>query len=208
MPKRMRRAYLKRYSSDYINVTQKPRLLVLDQHDAKKDRDRLFANQQRVKTVVGRKDQMEPVKDNTFMPLERWECPECGDTAYLFFVCKKCRIGGVNPKAVKILSSPIPDTDNRMRARHPKQEVAKTLHKMWQSERFQGADSFICSITFYKHRDWSLKLFHNPKGDTYFLQSEDATMIRRSIFYTKEKAFAKAKGSLKDITWIETILKS
>jgi len=138
MSKRKRnkkRAFPRRYASDYVNVTHRPRALFLDEetieltdehtsYDLTMQKltkgelqdlnggDFWFDQRGRIRSVSGPKNNMLPVQNNTFTNLERYECPMCHDKGTVTFVCKKCTVPGalVHPRAVKIIESRVPVT--------------------------------------------------------------------------------------------------
>ena len=66
--RRGKRLFPKRYTSDYINTTQRPQVLMFKKgEDNSQGGDRWFDNHGRVRTAVGPKHQREPIKNNTFM---------------------------------------------------------------------------------------------------------------------------------------------
>ena len=62
---KIKKSHLKRFASDYINVTARPRFLILD--DIKNPNERWFDNHGRVRSTTGPKNNKSVVLNNTFM---------------------------------------------------------------------------------------------------------------------------------------------
>lgn len=107
---------------------------------------------------------------------------------------------------VKSFGEQIPDQRNIMRAKHPKQQVAATLHALWQGERSQGLETYVCVAVLHYNpsTEWKVCLYRN--ANTYFIQEEDKKFIKRSIFYTRDRALQADESN--KITWIDVQHKS
>lgn len=181
-----RRAHLKRYASDYINTTQGPRALVTD------------------RTKPGE------ILGSTKKLTEKEKFQNTNVDQWFAFQDRVKTTAGPKHDREPILNNtfmqPIPDQKNPFRAKHPKQKVAEQLHVLWQGDRNQGFDTYNCVAVLHCNptTGWKVSLYRN--ADTYFIQEEDEKKIKRSIFYTRDKAI-RADATSK-ITWVQVIHKS
>lgn len=200
----------KSYQSDYINVTRKPRSLIIDPRcgrcrgtgKTKKwpvcphcrgsgvdpEGDKWFDNHDRVKTTFGPKDDQIPISDNTFMK----PIPPTLKIGATVFDNEKGRFETAASSAV-----------NYAYATLPRLKVVEKIEKLTSSLRLtiiERADKFV---TIARDSKRHLKMFF--VGDKYFFVEEFETYARRSMVYTgTDYALAKAKRPL-SIDWVEVL---
>jgi len=167
-----------RYASDYINVTQKPRHLVVRPDDP--EGDKWFDNHSRVRTTVGPKHEKELVLNNTFMQ----EIPKTkGRLLHSFFDDAKQALIHAEPT--------------------PKMQIKKEvtiLERLWASVNGNkhGIDVFHHMI-YAKYQGTTMKLFFS--GNLWCWVKETETEYKASCFYGGKE---RAERALKEnrIIWI------
>jgi hypothetical protein len=176
-----RRAHLKRFASDYINTNQGPRALVTDNTkpgEILKPEPKFDPKQEYYSEYLSRRKKMTKEElQNT--NIDQWFN---------------------NRDRVKSFGQSIPDQRNPFRAKHPKQEVAATLHALWQGERSQGLETYVCVAVLHYNPSTEFRVCLYQNADVYFILEEDKQFIKRSIFYTREKALHADETN--KITWI------
>lgn len=174
---RLKRAFPKKYASDYVNVQKGI------------NRDVIAAYHNRVMSVSGPNHNVEPMQGNTFMK----EIPKTKGVQRSHFI----------DDGIDTVSNEF----NRERfgikteAKVPPRVIVEKLLRTWRSERLQGVDEFTTYNKIFEHGDWVIKLFF--KGTRYVWVEERYGIARTSIVYSsKARALAAYKDN--DICYIKS----
>jgi hypothetical protein len=183
--RRHKRLFPVKMASDYINVTQRPRNLIISDKDP--EGDKWFDNNARVKTVIGPKSDKEPLTENTFVEKKKVKVREIETRYGKTFYVDRIRL--------KPVEREIPETKGRLLHSYfdkeknaivhadatPKMEVQQ-LERLWASKL--GAGHGIDRFNFMVHSEFRgrvLKLGFS--GELWVWLEETPTQMRRSAFY-------------------------
>lgn len=221
-----RRAHLKRYASDYINVSQRPRHLLLDRKDSEGDHWINFKG--RVASVKGPPDGKEPIFGNTYTQDPEWnkayfnqgeeeEVAEFmrgypqGRTTLKTYKDKRKnkyevrypvyrRVGGpkASSKAVAKVEKELP---RNIAQEKSKKRRELSLKSLWTSFTKQGVNEFFFN-TMFDTGTRSMRMYFS--GNQYFFVERTGNIAKRSVVYSgREQALFYFNSNA--INWIETI---
>lgn len=168
--RRLKRSHLASYAAHRVHV---PRTA---------NQDIINAYHERTRSVSGRKDQVEPIPNNTFMQV----VPQ--------------RRGLRDPSEDYAIEHDKAGNPVKVKTKPARTMVIEKLHALWQSElQRQGIDDFEYFVVRVKTSTYTLKLF--TSGNRYCWVREEGTYAKRSPIYNgKEKAEMAFNTT---IPWIE-----
>ena len=174
-----KRAYLKKYSGPYINVTQRPRALLLD--DKPDSEDHWLNVYGRVRSVSGPKNDKSPVLSNTFTK----EIP---------------RTRGVGHSDMGASSEDVRSVEDRL----PRKMVIDRLRMLWTSDRQQNVMDFY-SVIIYENGDHVVKRYFS--GNKHCFVEFKGSLVRRSKLYNNRDHAMKMFALMSDtkVFWVEEL---
>lgn len=180
--KRHKRLFPRRYASDFINTYQGIDQSKVAAYD-------LLNNRQRVANTKGRRDQVEPVLNNTFMQ----DIPE------------RRKLRAYDDEKKVWIDNPRSDAVEKKHLELRKEQLHKerkalitSLYATWQSKNMQKVVEYSCQILEQIGR-YNLCLYFAGTEFILVLETEDTRMISRT-YRSREEAMGKKADN--KISWI------
>lgn len=198
---KQKRAYLKKWASDYIKTNR------IDH--SKTVAYEIFQNRARVRTDTGPFFNKEPKQDHSWADYVTYRCG-CERESKKPFFCKEC---GTHAHVVS-RASKIPATSAKQPLVElesgeivlstqvtPRQAAMDTRATLMQSERLQSVEQFHVYVKIFQHGDDYLRLYY--QGNVYFFEQKHGTVVQKSCVY-RGRDRAMAAFNTDRILWMQT----